>query len=1138
MAQSNIMAKGNGGKDSAKDGRANTARAEDGANKTPMSKKRSANLPGSSPDGSSRRRSRGLKFERVMGSPGVDPLDEVRLEKRTSVINNTDGSVVFKLEGAEIPADWSQLATDIVVSKYFRKAGLFGDKSQGETSVRQVVYRIAHTIREAGEQFGGYFASSDDAENFEAELSYFLVHQYGAFNSPVWFNCGLWHEYEIRGAGGNYAWNPAAPTGTDNEIFEIDNAYLRPQCSACFIQAVDDDLMSLYDLVKSEARLFKYGSGTGTNFSYIRGKQEKLSGGGTSSGLMSFLEVFDRAAGATKSGGTTRRAAKMVCLDMDHPEIVDFIQWKVREEKKARALIAAGYSSDFNGDAYHTISGQNSNNSVRVTDDFMRAATLSSGGATPPAPTGGAIPSDAWHTTARTTGDRIGTHSAKELWRLVADAAWECADPGVQYDSTINAWHTCPNTDRIRASNPCSEYMFLDNSACNLASLNLTKFLRADNSFDIELYRHATRVFFTAMEILVDLSSYPTKQIAKNSHDYRPLGLGYANLGTALMRLGLSYDSDGGRAFAAAVTSIMCGQAYRTSAEMAASKGPFAGYAKNEEPMLRVMNMHREAATAIDRDHCADELWHAAVQDWDQAIALGEQNGYRNAQATVLAPTGTIGLLMDCDTTGVEPDFALVKFKKLAGGGYFKIVNQSVPEALRTLGYREHEVQEIVAYISGTNTLLAAPHVNRAKLIALGLQKDELDKVEKALPSVFDLGQAFAPWVVGEEAYKRLGVAASSGHALLQSLGFGDEQIQEASDVIVGRMTIEGAPHLKLDHLPIFDCANRCGRLGKRYLEPMAHIKMMAAVQPFLSGAISKTVNLPSDATVDDVQRMYEEGWRLGLKAVALYRDGCKASQPLSNKADDDKEKKPKLSVVPEPMDRLESAALEAKPARLEAQAPPQVHPTGIRVRLPKKRSGFTQEARVGGHKIFLRTGEYVDGTLGEIFIDMHKEGAAFRSLMNCFSMAISVGLQYGVPLQTYVDQFTFTRFEPQGMVEGHDNIKMATSIVDYIFRVLGVEYLGRYDLAHVMPEPAIADPGETGAEDQPHSHPGHPVPQSLTEGIDRPSQTPQGATAAIDAQLEEMMGDAPVCDSCGHITVRNGACYKCLNCGNSLGCS
>jgi ribonucleoside-diphosphate reductase alpha chain len=1083
-------------------------------------------------------RPRGLSFERHVTSKSIDPLDAVTYERRTSVINNPDGSVVFKMEGAEIPAGWSQLATDIVVSKYFRKAGLFGDKNQGETTVRQVVYRIAHTIREAGDRFGGYFASREDADAFEAELSYFLVNQFGAFNSPVWFNCGLWHEYEIKGAAGSYAWADGSKVGSEHEIAEIDNVYERPQCSACFIQSVNDDLMSIYDLVKTEARLFKYGSGTGTNFSSIRGKQEKLSGGGTSSGLMSFLEVLDRAAGATKSGGTTRRAAKMVCLDMDHPEIEDFINWKVREEKKAKALIAAGYESDFNGAAYHTVSGQNSNNSVRVSDEFMRAALLEQGGVTPPAPsTSGVQPSDVWHTRARTTGEIVDSYSAKALWRQLSEAAWSCADPGVQYDSTINRWHTCPNADRIRASNPCSEYMFLDDTACNLASLNLTKFLNENEQtgeldFDVERYRHAARVFFMAQEILVDLSSYPTHQIAKNSHDYRPLGLGYANLGTLLMRLGLAYDSDGGRAVAASLTSILCGQAYKTSAEIAGTKGAFNGYAKNAEPMLRVMGMHRDAAYAIDRDNCPEVLWRAACEDWDDACELGKANGYRNAQATVLAPTGTIGLLMDCDTTGVEPDFALVKFKKLAGGGYFKIVNQSVPAALKGLGYAEHQIQEIVAYISGTNTLLAAPHINRAKLIGLGLTKEELDKVEQALPSAFDLGQAFAPWVIGEDAYVRLGVpgypraGAGKSIGLLRHLGFSAEVIQEASDVIVGHMTIEGAPHINTAHLPIFDCANRCGRLGERFIEPLAHVKMMGAVQPFLSGAISKTVNMPNEATVDEVGAIYEEGWRLGLKAVALYRDGCKASQPLSNKADDTDEAEIAEAVVATP-------AVEV----------PEVHPTGVRVRLPRKRTGFTQEARVGGHKIFLRTGEYVDGTLGELFVDMHKEGAAFRSLMNCFAMAVSVGLQYGVPLATYVEQFTFTRFEPQGPVEGHDNIKFATSIVDYMFRVLGVEYLGRYDLAHVPPTPpTIQDPSETRAEQQAAidaAAKAQPVVAAVARG-QQAAVRGQGDVHAsgFDAQLEEMMGDAPVCDSCGHITVRNGACYRCLNCGNSLGCS
>ncbi len=1060
---------------------------------------RSSEPPGSKRQ-ASRRPKKGLTIERRYTTAESDPFAGIVWESRQSVITNPDGSVVFKMEGAEVPSTWSQLATDIVVSKYFRKAGLFGDKSRGETSVRQVVHRIAHTIRTAGEQFGGYFASKKDADAFESELSFLMANQYGAFNSPVWFNCGLYHEYGIEGSGGNWAYNDE-----EASVFETPNAYSRPQCSACFIQSVDDDLMAIYDLVKSEARLFKYGSGTGSNFSRIRGKQEKLSGGGTSSGLMSFLEVFDRAAGATKSGGTTRRAAKMVCLDMDHPEIRDFVNWKVREEKKARALIAGGYDSDFNGDAYRTVSGQNSNNSVRVTDEFMRAAL--SGGK--------------WQTRARTTGEVVETLDATALWDEVAYAAWACADPGVQYDSTINRWHTCPNSGKINASNPCSEYMFLDDTACNLSSLNLTKFLGEDGSFDIAGYRHAIEIFFLAQEILVDLSSYPTQRIAQNSHDYRPLGLGYANLGTLLMLQGIPYDSEKGRAMAAALTAILCGHAYVTSSRIASSKGSFDGFAKNREPMLRVMRLHQDAAYAINRDACPDTLWRAACEDWDEAIKLGEAFGYRNAQATVLAPTGTIGLLMDCDTTGIEPDFALVKFKKLAGGGYFKIVNQSVPEALRRLRYSEAQIQEIVAYVSGTNTLLGAPHVNRASLKARGLTDEELAKIEDAIPGVFDLTLAFAPWVVGKETYERLGVTpekiSQPGFNLLGYLGFSAKEIEEAGDVIVGRMTIEGAPHLRDEHYPVFDCANRCGRTGQRFLAPMSHVKMMAAAQPFLSGAISKTVNLPNDASVEDVRQIYEEGWKLGLKAVALYRDGCKASQPLSTSSKEREEA---------PAAEAESQALVVTSAR----------PEGTRVRLPKKRHGFTQEAYVGGHKVFLRTGEYEDGTLGEIFIDMHKEGAAFRSLMNCFAMAVSVGLQYGVPLETFVEQFTFTRFEPHGVVTGHANIKFSTSIVDYIFRVLGVEYLKRYDFAQVKPAeeaariedptaPKLVSEGENAA-------PSLLPPAGSGAGVN------QEAHGALDAQLEEMMGDAPVCDGCGHITVRNGACYKCLNCGNSMGCS
>jgi ribonucleoside-diphosphate reductase alpha chain len=964
----------------------------------------------------------------------------------------------------------------------------------------------------------------------------------------VWFNLGLWHEYGIKGSGGNWAWDPEK-----ENVAETTSAYERPQCSACFIQAVKDDLMSIYDLVKSEARLFKYGSGTGSNFSSIRGRQEKLSGGGTSSGLMSFLEVFDRAAGATKSGGTTRRAAKMVCLDMDHPEIVDFIGWKMREEKKAHALIAAGFSADFNGDAYHTISGQNSNNSVRVTDEFMRASLAGA----------------KWPTRYRTTGEVCQTLEAKELWRQVAEAAWACADPGVQYDSTINRWHTCPNSGRINASNPCSEYMFLDDTACNLASVNLTKFLRADGAFDVEGYRHACRIFFIAQEILVDLSSYPTASIAKNSHDYRPLGLGYANLGSLLMMLGIPYDSQQGRAIAAALTAIMCGCAYRTSAEVAGVKGPFPGFPKNREPMLHVMRMHRDAAYGIDREACRlpgesaavpGDLYRAACDDWDEAVRLGETNGFRNAQATVLAPTGTIGLLMDCDTTGVEPDFALVKFKKLAGGGYFKIVNQTVPHALRRLGYSERETQEIVAYVSGTNTLLQAPHVNRRSLKERGLTDADLSKVEAAIPGVFDLDSAFATWVLGEETHERLGVkpaSRSNRSALLEHIGFSRAQIEEAQDVIIGRMTIEGAPHLKAHHYAVFDCANRCGKHGERYLAPMSHVRMMAAVQPFLSGAISKTVNLPTDATVEDVQGIYEEGWRLGLKAVALYRDGCKASQPLSTSGEKREDPKATTSSLPDPLlaPVPQGGSLEQGQLTLP-MAPKNTRIYGQRVRLPKKRRGFTQEARVGGHKIFLRTGEYEDETLGEIFIDMHKEGAAFRSLMNCFAMSVSIGLQYGVPLQTYVEQFTFTRFEPQGAVEGHPYVKFATSIVDFIFRALGVEYLRRYDLAHIKPDldsSPIDGPRSLGTPPEPSRLPQvssaaaggaregrvtTPAPPEAAPTWSLSETLGDGTGSPLDAQLDTMMGDAPVCDVCGHMTVRNGACYKCLNCGNSMGCS
>ncbi|MCB9799961.1 MAG: vitamin B12-dependent ribonucleotide reductase [Candidatus Omnitrophica bacterium] len=1057
----------------------------------------------------------GVAFDRRFTEQGKDPLDAVVYDRRTSVITNPDGSIVFKMDNVEVPRQFSQLATDIIVSKYFRKAGV--PKTGHEISARQVVYRIAHAIRVAGEKFGGYFASENDAQAFEDEMLHLLITQKCAFNSPVWFNCGLYHEYEILGSGGNFYWDPETDT-----IKETTDAYSHPQCSACFIQSVDDDLMSIFDLVKAEARLFKYGSGTGTNFSRIRGRQEKLSGGGTSSGLMSFLEVLDRGAGATKSGGTTRRAAKMVCLDMDHPEILDFITWKVREEKKAKALIDAGFPSDFNGEAYRTVGGQNSNNSIRMSDEFMQAFLNDS----------------QWQTKMRTTGEICDTYKARDLMQHVAEAAWSCADPGVQYDTTINRWHTCKTTDRIHASNPCSEYMFLDNSACNLASINVMKFLQEDGTFDIEGYRHTIRVFTTAMDIIVDFASYPTQEIALNSHDYRPLGLGYANLGSLLMVKGIPYDSDQARAICGALTAILTGHSYRTSAEIAATRGAFSGYKKNSESMLGVIAMHRDAAYSISKTDCPEDLLQAAHEDWDDALQIGKKYGYRNAQATVIAPTGTIGLLMDCDTTGIEPDFALVKFKKLAGGGYFKIINQSVPLALKNLGYSESEIQDIVEYVKGTSRLEGTPWINHETLQEKGLSAEELAKIEAGLAATFDITFAFNRWSLGEECLQRLGFKAEEydrpDFNLLRALGFSKAEIEEANNVICGVMTIEGAPHLKSEHLPVFDCANKCGKYGKRYLEPMSHIRMMAAAQPFISGAISKTVNLPNDISVEEIEKIYVEGWRLGLKAVALYRDGSKHSQPLNATKDKDDDKEDKESAK-----TGEQAAVEL------------VSPRPMRKRLPKKRNGITQEARVGGQKVYLRTGEYEDGKLGEIFIDIHKEGAAFRSMMNCFAIAVSLGLQYGVPLEEFVNVFTFTRFEPHGSVD-HPNIKYATSIVDYIFRVMGMEYLGRTDFVQVPPTIEDLEISKQKAAQEAKAKkpalleeaPVKPAPSAPKNGNGHSKNRVGEKTketkvlSAQDQQLSEMMGDAPFCSDCGHLTVRSGSCYKCLDCGASMGCS
>jgi len=1006
----------------------------------------------------------GMEFRPHFVPRGTDPYMQVRWEKRESKVKGAEGEEIFAMKDLEAPVGWSQLAVDIAASKYLRRSGVPG--AGHEVSIRQLIHRVAHTARVAGENLGGYFRTPEDAQTFENELVHILVQQKGAFNSPVWFNCGLYHEYEIQGTAGGWHWSAQ----TDS-IEPTPNAYVNPQCSACFIQSVDDDLMSIYDLLKQEARIFKYGSGSGTNFSRIRSRFEKLSGGGLSSGLLSFLEVLDRSAGATKSGGTTRRAAKMVCLDMDHPEIEDFITWKMREEKKVKALIDAGYSSDFNGDAYKTVAGQNSNNSVRLPYEFMKAVEEDK----------------VWNTRARTTGEVMQTVRARDLWRKISEAAWSCADPGLQFHTTINAWHTCPESGAINSSNPCSEYMFLDNSACNLASINLTKFLREDGSFDVEGFEGCVRTLLVAQDIFVDFSSYPTKEIAQNSHDFRPLGLGYANLGTLLMVKGFPYDSQQGRDFASAITALMTGSAYKVSAEIASQKGAFKCYAQNARSMKKVILKHREEARNLLGRETDQSLTDAAVEAWDEAFRLGEKSGFRNAQVTVLAPTGTIGFLMDCDTTGVEPDFALVKFKKLAGGGYLKIVNQSVPSALRTLGYSDGDIKEIIAYAIGVQTLKDLPHINAVTLKTKGLSDQDIKSVEAALPSAFDLVSAVSGWVIGDEALARLKIDKTSlnERSLLEYLGFTKTQIEEASEVACGRMTLEGAPRLHAEHLPVFDCANRCGAKGTRFIAPMGHLRMMAAVQPFLSGAISKTVNLPNETSVEEIEDLHFQAWKLGLKAVAVYRDGCKQSQPLSGKSSSDSASVQKLDPVPVP-------------------APAQ------RTKLPYKRNGRTIEARVGGHQVYVRTGEFEDGSLGEIFIDMHKEGATIRSLLNCFAISISLGLQYGVPLEDLVNKFVFTRFEPAGFVD-HPHLKQATSILDYIFRLLAYEYLGNTELLHVKP--------------------GDEAPA-------KSASTTAGPIQGLDTQLASLMTDAPLCSECGHVTVRNGTCYRCMNCGSSMGCS
>ncbi len=1089
-----------------------------------------------------------LKFKRFKTRDGVAPTDLYEYEYRTSVIKNPAGDEVFKMENVEVPKDWSQVATDILAQKYFRKAGVpQPDGSLGsETSVKQVAHRLADCWKTWGEKYG-YFASKKDAKVFYDELVYSILGQMAAPNSPQWFNTGLHNTYGITGKPQGHSYVDP----TTGKTKKSTSAYERPQPHACFILSVDDDLVNeggIMDLWVREARIFKYGSGVGTNFSSIRGANEKLSGGGNSSGLMSFLKIGDRAAGAIKSGGTTRRAAKMVCLDLDHPEIMGFINWKKEEEKKVKALIDAGYSSSYEGEAYATVSGQNSNNSVRIPNKFFEA--LKNDGE--------------WDLISRTTGKPISSVPAKQVWDDISFAAWACADPGVQYDTTINEWHTCPEGGQINASNPCSEYMFLDNTACNLASLNLRKYYNEkDKTLDVKAIEYASRLWTVVLEISVLMAQFPSKDVAELSYQYRTLGLGYANLGSVLMVSGIPYDSPEATAIGGAVTAILTGTAYATSAEMASFLGAFDQYEKNKEHMLRVMRNHRYAAynldeydglsvkpVGIDPAYCPEYLLGSATGIWDKAVQWGEKHGYRNAQTTVIAPTGTIGLVMDCDTTGIEPDFALVKFKKLSGGGYFKIVNQSVPLALRNLGYSEEEINEIVNYAKGHATLESAPNINHDSLRSKGFSSEDLEKVESGLASAFEISFAFNQWVLGEEAMERLGFTPeeynSEGFSLLRALGFSKIEIAAANDYVCGTMTVEGAPFLKDEHLAVFDCANKCGEKGERYIHAHGHIKMMAAAQPFLSGAISKTINLPNEATIEDIKSCYQLSWELGTKANALYRDGCKLSQPLSNKSDVEETEDEVIDAVDAAVgvaagmsieqltqDQVLEAAQKILDNSKSTEFMRQLSSIVERKRLPWKRRGFTQKAKVGGQTLFVRTGEYNDGTLGEIFIDMHREGATFRSLMNCFSIAVSIGLQYGVPLDEYVSKFTFTRFEPSGMVEGHPNIKNSTSIIDYIFRLLGFEYLDRSDLVHIKPTASEVEAKAKTIEQKKAQAPVSAIPQPVETSVS------SGSAGLTLQQPKSTSGDALPCTNCGSLAlVRNGTCHLCTNCGTTTGCS
>ncbi|MGJ5116978.1 vitamin B12-dependent ribonucleotide reductase [Bradyrhizobium oligotrophicum] len=1128
-----------------------------------------------------------MRIERRNTTEGQSPYAGIDFRLTTSEIKNPDGSVVFRLENVEVPEFWSQVASDVLAQKYFRKAGVAArlkkveeesvpswlwrsvpdtdalaalpenERYGSERSAKQVFDRLAGCWTYWGWK-GNYFSSEEDAVAFYDELRFMLAKQMVAPNSPQWFNTGLHWAYGIDGPGqGHYYVD--YKTG---KLTKSKSSYEHPQPHACFIQGVEDDLVNdggIMDLWVREARLFKYGSGTGSNFSRLRGEGERLSGGGRSSGLMSFLKIGDRAAGAIKSGGTTRRAAKMVVVDADHPDIEAYIDWKVKEEQKVAALVTGSkinqkhlkavmkacvncegsgddcfdpeknpalrreiklarralvpdnyikrviqfarqgykdidfpiYDTDWDSEAYLTVSGQNSNNSVSLKDDFLRAVETDGD----------------WSLIGRTNKKVVKTLKARDLWEKIGHAAWASADPGLHFNTTMNDWHTCKASGDIRASNPCSEYMFLDDTACNLASANLLTFYNTETKhFDVGAYEHLCRLWTVVLEISVLMAQFPSKAIAELSYEFRTLGLGYANIGGLLMTMGLSYDSKEGRALCGALSAIMTGIAYKTSAEMAGELGSFPGYKKNAAHMLRVIRNHRRAARGeatgyealsvapvpLDHAHCPQvSLVSHAIQAWDDALALGETNGYRNAQVTVVAPTGTIGLVMDCDTTGIEPDFALVKFKKLAGGGYFKIINRAVPEALRALGYRESEIAEIEAYAVGHGSLSNAPGINASTLKAKGFTDEAIAKVEKALPTAFDIKFVFNKWTLGEDFItKQLGVSAEALAAptfeLLAAIGFTKREIEAANVHICGAMTVEGAPHLKAEHYAVFDCANPCGKIGKRYLSVESHIRMMAAAQPFISGAISKTINMPNDATVEDCKAAYLLSWKLALKANALYRDGSKLSQPLNSQliSDDEDEDDAVESFYEKPMAARATQVSEKIVEKLVER----IVVMREREKMPDRRKGYTQKAVVGGHKVYLRTGEYDDGRLGEIFIDMHKEGAALRSFINNFAIAVSLGLQYGVPLEEYVDAFTFTRFEPAGPVQGNDSIKYATSILDYVFRELAVSYMSRFDLAHVDPSESNFDALGRGVDEGKPSEdgPGQQAAKYVSRGLTR----------------------------------------------------